>query len=132
MDHPEIPRGSELTPEEAVRERRELDPSTFPKIDWTSLLKRIESGVPMDNPNLAEIPYSPPYMPIDPKYRELWNTLLSVGLINVQIVKQDGKIGFVFHTNQTIVIEKGKFYPFESCGGDEQQKAIGPYLKQYE
>ena len=43
--------------------------------------------------------------------------------MDVQMVKQDGKIGFVFHKKQTITLEADTFYPFEYCGGEEQQKA---------
>lgn len=69
--------------------------------------------------------YSPPFMPIDPIYRKLWEVLLSVGIMDVQIVKENGKTGVVFHKPQTVTLEAEKFYPFESCGGEEQQKAFG-------
>jgi hypothetical protein len=123
-DSPKIPRGAELTPEEEAREREQMKPDPDAVKKWLPILEKAARGEFSTEP-LTNICYSPPFMPIDPEYRKLWSTLLSIGIMDVQIVKQDGKIGFVFHKDQTVTVEKGKFYPFEYCGGEEQQKAFG-------
>jgi len=69
--------------------------------------------------------YSPPYPPVDPLYHQIWSAILSLGILDVQIVKENGQLGVIFHKNQTISLEKGKFYPLVPNGGEEQQKAFG-------
>ena len=69
--------------------------------------------------------YSPPFPPVDPVYHDWWSVLLSAGILDVQMVKENGQIGFTVHQTQTVTLEKGKFYPIQSNGGEEQQKAFG-------
>jgi len=84
---------------------------------------------PPEKSDLAILYYSPPFMPMDSELRQIWDALLSVGIVEIQIGIKDGKLGIMPYRNQTLTLESGKFYPIEKCGGEEQQKAIDPYLK---
>jgi len=107
----------------------------FTSDDAARIKKRSNTGLfdELDNhiekPHMEELWYSPPYMPVDEELRKIWNTLLSVGIVEIKLVERNGKLGIMTDRDQTITLEKDKFYPIEETGGDIQQKAIYPYLK---
>jgi hypothetical protein len=127
---------AELTPDEEKRVEEALKPPSIEEImtKWGPMLKKINEYYAMTpeerdehdkNRPMSVICYSPPYPPVDPEHAKLWSVLLSAGILDVQIVKQEGKLGFVLHKAQSVTLEKDKFYPFEPNGGEEQQKAFG-------
>lgn len=79
--------------------------------------------------SMLNICYSPPFQPMDENLCKIWDALLSMGIVEIQMVEKDGKLGVVPYVNQTINLVSGKFYPIEPYGGEEQQKAIVPHLK---
>lgn len=82
-------------------------------------------GTEVEKAHMAILYYSPPFCPINEEDRKLWDALLSAGIVEIRMAYKDGKLGFIPHKDQTITLEKGKFYPIESCGGEMQQKAAG-------
>jgi len=115
----------ELTPEEEKRHREAMEEFSKPDPDLMKKWMEVLNKPIGDTPVFTAIPYSPPFPPIDPVYHQIWSAILSLGILDVQIVKKDGQLGVTFHRDQTITLEKGKFYPLVPNGGEEQQKAFG-------
>ena len=97
------------------------------KWEHTGLLDGLSEDT--DKSHMAVLCYSPPFPPMDENLRKIWDALLSMGIVEIQMVEKDGQLGVVPYVNQTLTLVSGKFYPIVPYGGEEQQKAIVPHLK---
>ena len=123
---PDAPSPVPLTDEEKAAINKKIVESIrglITKWDKTGLLDGLK--IDIDKSNMAVLCYSPPFPPMDEEDHKMWSALLSAGIVEVQIVQENGVLGFTVHRNQTITLEKGKFYPLVPYGGEVQQEAAG-------